>query len=115
MYFKVRVAQMFGDSSDRHCACQSVVRNVCEATRNCGLLVIGDGDTGFGGSGNVRRTMRGYAAAGLAGITIEDQVYPKRCSYARGLAVESRRAGSHIAGTITPTEVPPAPGDHWPA
>ena len=51
-----------------------VARNVCEATRGCGLLVIGDGDTGFGGSGNVRRTVRGYAAAGLAGITIEDQV-----------------------------------------
>ena len=26
--------------------------------------VIGDGDTGFGGSGNIRRTIRGYAAAG---------------------------------------------------
>ena len=51
-----------------------VARNVCEATRGCGLLVTGDGDTGFGGSGNVRRTVRGYAAAGLAGITIEDQV-----------------------------------------
>ena len=74
-----------------------VARNVCEATRGCGLLVIGDGDTGFGGSGNVRRTVRGYAAAGLAGITIEDQVYPKRCSYARGLAVESRaRAVSRV-------------------
>ena len=77
-----------------------VARNVCEATRGAGggtggLLVIGDGDTGFGGSGNVRRTVRGYAAAGLAGITIEDQArhlvithrpsyhhrfYSKRCS-----------------------------------
>ena len=26
--------------------------------------VIGDGDTGFGGSSNIRRTVRGYAAAG---------------------------------------------------
>ena len=44
-----------------------VARNVCEATRGCGgtggsLLVIGDGDTGFGGSGNVRRTVRDHAA-----------------------------------------------------
>ena len=78
-----------------------VARNVCEATRGCGLLVIGDGDTGFGGSGNVRRTVRGYAAAGLAGITIEDQVYPKRCSYARGLAVESRaRAVSRVRAAV---------------
>ena len=68
-----------------------VARNICEATKRLGLLVIGDGDTGFGSSGNVRRTMCGYAAAGLAGISIEDQVYPKRCSFARGLAVESRK------------------------
>ena len=47
------------------------------------LLVIGDGDTGFGGPGNIRRTLRGYAAAGFAGISIEDQVYPKRCSSTR--------------------------------
>ena len=55
------------------------------------LLVIGDGDTGFGGPGNIRRTLRGYAAAGFAGISIEDQVYPKRCSstqVARLLAVD---------------------------
>ena len=67
----------------------AVGRNICEATRGR-LLLIGDGDTGFGGSGNVRRTMRGFAAAGFAGITIEDQTYPKRCSYARGLAVVAR-------------------------
>lgn len=70
----------------------SVGRNICEATRAQKLCVIGDGDTGFGGSGNVRRTMRGYASAGFAGISIEDQVFPKRCSYAKGLAVESREA-----------------------
>jgi hypothetical protein len=39
---------------------------------------IGDGDTGNGGPMDVERTMRGYAAAGLAGIMIEDQVSPKR-------------------------------------
>jgi len=50
-----------------------------QATRGR-LLVIGDGDTGFGTAGNIRRTMRGYAAAGFAGVSIEDQVYPKRCS-----------------------------------
>ena len=68
-----------------------VGRNICEATRGK-LCVIGDGDTGFGGSANVRRTVRGYASAGFAGISIEDQVYPKRCSFAQGLAVERRDA-----------------------
>ena len=79
-----------------------VARNICDATRSRGLLVIGDGDTGFGGSGNVRRTLRGYAAAGLAGISVEDQVYPKRCSYARGLAVENReRAIARVRSAVS--------------
>jgi isocitrate lyase len=35
--------------------------------------VIGDGDTGYGNAVNVKRTVAGYAAAGFAGILIEDQ------------------------------------------
>eukprot|EP00966_Prymnesium_polylepis_P185723 4305069-Prymnesium_polylepis.1 len=66
----------------------TVGRAVCEAAAD--LLVIGDGDTGFGSSGNVRRTIEGFARAGFAGISIEDQVYPKRCFHAAGLAVVSR-------------------------
>ena len=69
----------------------NIGRSICEATRGK-LLVIGDGDTGFGGSGNLRRTIRGYASAGFAAISIEDQIFPKRCSFAQGLAVEARDA-----------------------
>ena len=69
-----------------------VGQKICDATRRGELCVVGDGDTGFGGSGNVRRTMHGYAAAGFAAISLEDQVFPKRCSYAKGLAVETREA-----------------------
>jgi len=53
-------------------------RNINEA---CGIPVIGDGDTGYGNAMNVKRTVRGYAAAGFAGILIEDQVAPKRCGH----------------------------------
>jgi len=63
-------------------------RDVCSATSS--LAVIGDGDTGFGAAANVRRTIRSYAQAGFAGISIEDQSFPKRCSHARGLAVVPR-------------------------
>lgn len=68
-----------------------VGRCICEATHNQ-ILVIGDGDTGFGSAANMRRTLKGYALAGFAGITIEDQSFPKRCSYARGVQVEARDA-----------------------
>ena len=53
-------------------------RNICAAVN---IPVIGDGDTGYGNPANVRRTVRGYAAAGFAGIMIEDQLAPKRCGH----------------------------------
>jgi 2-methylisocitrate lyase-like PEP mutase family enzyme len=62
-------------------------RNICAATR---LPVIGDGDTGYGNALNVKRTVRGYAQAGFAGVMIEDQVAPKRCGHTEGKAVVER-------------------------
>lgn len=61
-------------------------RYVNEATRQ--IPIIGDGDHGYGNALNVKRTVRGYAAAGFAGILIEDQVgcLPSDVSAARPLA-----------------------------
>ena len=44
--------------------------------------LIADADTGYGGLLNVRHTVRGYEAAGIAAIQIEDQEYPKKCGRA---------------------------------
>lgn len=46
-----------------------------------GVPVFADCDTGFGGVANVRRTVKEYEAAGLAGLHIEDQPFPKRCGH----------------------------------
>ena len=54
------------------------VRMIAGAT---GLPFIADGDTGYGGLLNVERTVRGYAAAGAAGIQLEDQEFPKKCGH----------------------------------
>jgi 2-methylisocitrate lyase-like PEP mutase family enzyme len=62
-------------------------RNICESVA---IPVIGDGDTGYGNAMNVKRTVRGYARAGFAGIMIEDQVFPKRCGHIRGKQVLAR-------------------------
>ena len=71
----------------------AVGRAVCEAA--AGLCIIGDGDTGFGGVGNVRRTIEGYARAGFAGITIEDQVAtPSSC--------RRLRHGARVAPEVVP-------------
>ncbi len=56
----------------------AAARAIDRATR---LPVIADCDNGFGNAINVIRTVREYEAAGIAGISIEDNVFPKRCSF----------------------------------
>jgi methylisocitrate lyase len=49
------------------------------------LPAIMDADTGFGGSEEcVARTVREYERAGLAGLHLEDQEFPKRCGHLPG-------------------------------
>jgi 2-methylisocitrate lyase-like PEP mutase family enzyme len=43
--------------------------------------LIADADTGFGGLVNIRQTVRGYEAAGVQAVQIEDQVMPKKCGH----------------------------------
>ena len=43
--------------------------------------VIADADTGYGGLLNVHHTVRGYEAAGVKAIQIEDQEFPKKCGH----------------------------------
>ena len=52
-----------------------------------GVPVICDADTGYGNPLNVQRTVREYEAAGVAGIHIEDQVFPKKCGFFDGKQV----------------------------
>src|SRR5947209_4362440 len=49
--------------------------------------LIADADTGFGGLINVRQTVRGYEAAGVQAIQIEDQEMPKKCGHTPGRRV----------------------------
>ena len=43
--------------------------------------IIADADTGYGGLLNVRHTVRGYEAAGVTAIQLEDQEFPKKCGH----------------------------------
>ena len=58
-----------------------IVRNIVEAVD---LPVFVDGDTGHGNVTNVQRTVRLFESAGVAGLFIEDQVFPKRCGHMEG-------------------------------
>ena len=52
--------------------------------------LIADGDTGYGGLLNVAHTVRGYEEAGVSGIQLEDQEFPKKCGHTPNRRVISR-------------------------
>lgn len=45
------------------------------------IPVFADADTGYGNPINVIRTVEEYESAGVAGIHIEDQTFPKKCGH----------------------------------
>tara|TARA_Y100001936_G_C16085693_1_gene681563 strand:+ start:2543 stop:3436 length:894 start_codon:yes stop_codon:yes gene_type:complete len=51
------------------------------------LLLQADADTGYGNAVNVHFAVRGFEAAGMAAVMIEDQLWPKRCGHLEGKAV----------------------------
>jgi methylisocitrate lyase len=53
------------------------------------LPVLSDADTGFGGVNNVARTIVEMERAGVAGVHIEDQTFPKKCPALDGRVVVS--------------------------
>ena len=58
------------------------------------LPLVGDADTGYGNAVNVHFTVRAFEDAGLAGVMIEDQVWPKRCGHMKGKEVISLEEGT---------------------
>ena len=67
---------------------ESALKSVVQAASSTFTPVIVDGDTGYGGAANIRRTVRTFASSGAAAITIEDQEFPKKCTYAAGKGVK---------------------------
>lgn len=64
----------------------TVTRNLV----NCSAIpLIADADTGYGNAVNVHFTVRGFEDAGVAGVMIEDQMWPKRCGHMKGKDVIS--------------------------
>jgi methylisocitrate lyase len=57
------------------------VRVAGEVARAVQVPLIADAGAGFGEPLHTMRTVREFAAAGVAGIHIEDQLYPKRAHY----------------------------------
>jgi len=58
-----------------------MVANAGRIATAVGVPVIADADTGYGNELNTVRTVREYETAGVAGIHIEDQGFPKKCGH----------------------------------
>jgi phosphoenolpyruvate phosphomutase len=58
------------------------VRRICDAVD---IPVVADCDNGYGNAINVMRTVTEFERAGAVGVCIEDNEFPKRCSFYAGV------------------------------
>src|SRR6202165_497133 len=62
------------------------VRVAGDVAKAVGIPVLADAGAGFGEPLHTMRTVREFAAAGVSGIHIEDQLFPKRAHYHKYVA-----------------------------
>ncbi|MGH8931068.1 MAG: isocitrate lyase/phosphoenolpyruvate mutase family protein, partial [Egibacteraceae bacterium] len=60
------------------------------------IPVIADCDNGYGNAINAAVTARKFESAGIAGICIEDNVFPKRCSFYEEVSRELVPTQEHV-------------------
>jgi 2-methylisocitrate lyase-like PEP mutase family enzyme len=77
-------ASMFGYPDVGLLTMTEMVDNAKRIVEAVNIPVIADADTGYGNPINVIRTVQEYEKAGVAGIHIEDQVFPKKCGHLTG-------------------------------
>jgi isocitrate lyase len=73
------------------------------------IPVIADADDGYGNALSTMRTVQEFVKTGVAGIHIEDQVFPKRCGHIAGKTVVSRETalGKYRAAIDTRNRLDP--------
>ena len=75
-----------------------------------GIPVVADCDNGYGNAINVMRTASEFERAGAAGICIEDNEFPKRCSFYAGVRRELVPAEEHARKVEAATAARRDPG-----
>jgi phosphoenolpyruvate phosphomutase len=83
------------------------VRRIVDAVD---VPVIADCDNGYGNAINVMRTAAEFERAGAAGICIEDNEFPKRCSFYAGVKRELVPAEEHARKVEAATAARQDPG-----
>ena len=65
------------------------------------IPVMADADTGYGNAVTVFQTVQYFEAAGIVGINIEDQSYPKRCGhYAGKELIDAREMAKKVEAAV---------------
>src|SRR5256714_9211588 len=73
----------FGLRDNNELSWTQVTDHVAFMTEGTSLPLLLDGDTGYGNFNNMRRLVRKLEQIGVAGVTIEDKVFPKTNSFLR--------------------------------
>lgn len=76
-------AALFGEPDIGVISQSDVVETTARVTRAVGCPVIADADTGYGDVANVWRTVRALERAGVAGLFVEDRIWPMSEEVAR--------------------------------
>jgi len=63
---------------------EEVARLSSYIARAVQIPALADADTGFGGPSDVALTVRRFEECGVAGLHLEDQIFPKRCGHLAG-------------------------------
>jgi 2,3-dimethylmalate lyase len=69
-----------------------IIRKAANIAQVVDVPVVCDADTGFGGVTNLVRTVKMFESAGIGGIHLEDQTFPKRCGVLAGKKVIAAEA-----------------------
>lgn len=86
-----------------------MVQNAERMANAISIPLISDSDQGFGTAVNVRRTVASFVRAGVSGIHIEDQPFPKRCGFVKGKEVIDieEAVGKYKAAVDAKNEIDP--------
>src|SRR3989442_1468737 len=77
------ISPAFGVRDNNELSWSQVVAHVAFMTETTAIPLLLDGDTGYGNFNNMRRLVRKLEQVGVAGVTIEDKLFPKTNSFLR--------------------------------
>ena len=83
---------------------QDYVNVISQIADRVSIPILVDGDAGGGNAINTIRIVREFEKAGAAGLCIEDNPYPKRCSFYEGMQEELEQESTFVGKILAGVE-----------